>query len=181
MSAATLNDAEVESLVLGSADDLFYRRGISDVSMAEIRDASGVSMRRLYNFAPSKSDLVARWLQYRHTTWTAGFVQRIDGHLAAGAGPVDAVFDALADWMTDTHFRGCAFINTHAVSAELADEPRAIISDHKLQLVGYLDELVGHGDGFGVLVDGAIVQAAIFSSTDPIRHARRAAQALTNG
>lgn len=179
MSAATLSDAEVESLVLRSADDLFYTHGVSNVTMAQVRDASGVSMRRLYGFAPSKSVLVGRWLQHRHVTWTNGFVERVDLHMAAGADPVDAIFDALTDWMTDTDFRGCGFINTHAESAELSQQNLAIIRAHKAELAMYLHELTGWGPSMAVLVDGAIVHASIFSSAEPIRSARLAANTLT--
>lgn len=180
MGASTQTDAEVESLVLDAADSLFYIRGIADVSMSEIRDAAKVSMRRLYRFAPSKADLVSRWLRYRHAAWTTGFAQRIDDHVAAGATPVDAIFDALADWMTDTNFRGCGFINTHAESGELTPEHERIIRDHKTGLAHYLDEVAGNGRALAVIVDGAIVQASIFSNTDPVRHAHLAAQAITS-
>ncbi len=180
MSAATLSDTEVESLVLQAADSLFYRRGIADVSMAEIRNTSGVSMRRLYAFAPSKSDLVSRWLKHRHTTWTNDFIERINDHIDAGARPIDAVFDALADWMTDTDFRGCGFINTHAESGQLTPDHKHIIRTHKLELARFLNELVGQGDMLALIVDGAIVHASIHSSREPIRHAHRAAQALVS-
>jgi len=166
MSPSILSDAEVASRVLAAADRLFYIRGIAEVTMAQIRDASGVSMRRLYGFAPSKSNLVAKWLEHRHLAWTNGFTERVDDYLAAGIAPVAAIFDALAAWMTATDFRGCGFINTHAESSELAAEHRGIIRQHKAELAEYLD------------FDGAIVQASIFESVEPIRQAQIVAQAL---
>jgi AcrR family transcriptional regulator len=41
--------------VLRASDDLFYAHGISGVVMSDVRNASGVSMRRLYALYPSKS------------------------------------------------------------------------------------------------------------------------------
>lgn len=183
MSAATISDADARASLLGAADALFYRRGIADVRMAEIRDLAGVSMRRIYSIAPSKSDLVTLWLQHRHETWMTDFAERIDTARKAGASPVAAVFTALERWMIATSFRGCGFINTNAEAGELTDDHRAVIRHHKRALGSYLAALTGAddqtGDAFALVVDGAIVHAAIFATTDPIHAAHRVALALT--
>lgn len=170
--AATIGAAAASAAVLDAADELFYHRGVAAVTMADVRDRSGVSMRRLYGLYPSKSDLVAGWLRHRHTTWMAGFAGAVDTALAAGRAPVDAIFDALRAWMVATEFRGCGFINTHAEYRDLTDEHRAIIRDHKLALAAHLDTVVPGGAGLAVLVDGAIVQAAIHHDAAPIEQAR---------
>jgi AcrR family transcriptional regulator len=175
--AATMDAADALGALEHAADDLFYEYGVAGVSVAQIRDASGVSLRRLYSLCPSKDALVSVWLRYRHTTWMAGFTNAVNEHLDAGHQPVDAIFDALAEWMTETDFRGCGFINTHAGSA-LTDEHTQIIRDHKRTLGDYLATLTPHGDAIAVLVDGAIVQASIFASVEPIELARGAASAL---
>lgn len=176
--AATIDEAGAACAALDAADELFYGRGIVAVSMAQVRDRSGISMRRLYSLYPSKSALVAAWLRYRHESWMAGFAERVERRLTVSDAPVDAVFTALETWMTETDFRGCGFINTHAESSELTDEHRSIIRDHKQSLAAYLDTIVANGATIAVLVDGAIVQAAIFSDPTPIHLARRAAAAL---
>ena len=66
--AATMSVDTARRAVLRAADDLFYVHGIGGVVMSDIRDASGVSMRRLYSMFPSKSELVAAWLTDRHDT-----------------------------------------------------------------------------------------------------------------
>lgn len=180
MSAATINPADAQRALVEASDRLFYERGIAAVSMADVRDASGLSMRRVYTLAESKADLIAQWLRHRHVTWGSGFTQRVDAHLVEGADPLDAVFNALADWMTATDFRGCGFINTHAEASELTVEHQEIIRNHKAELAATLDTIVGDGAVLAVLIDGAIVQAAIFQTTEPIEHARRAASALFN-
>jgi AcrR family transcriptional regulator len=179
MSAATLTDDDVELAVLTAADELFYRRGIAAVSMAEIRDASGVSMRRLYEFANSKTNLVSRWLEHRHVSWTDGFFDRISRRQEKGEALIDATFHALSDWMEETNYRGCGFINTHAESNELADEHRDTIRMHKQTLADHLSELHPHGAAIAVLIDGAIVQASMFANAEPIDIARSAANALS--
>ena len=56
---ATKSADEARRAVLRAADEFFYAHGIGGVVMSDIRDASGVSMRRLYAMYPSKSELVA--------------------------------------------------------------------------------------------------------------------------
>ena len=155
--------------------------------MADVRDASGVSMRRLYTMYPSKRDLVAGWLADRHETWMAWFTTTVEDHIAAGADPVMATFDAIADWVTAPGYRGCAFINSLAETNEIDDSHRTIIAAHKRDLIEHLAALAsrGHPGGpdwlpaaLGVLVDGAIVQCTIFASTEPLDAARSTVRQL---
>lgn len=175
---AILEPDAARAAALGAADSLFYNRGINAVTMAEIRDRSGVSLRRLYSMYPSKTDLVAGWLENRHTTWMDDHISRVDELLAAGADPIDATFDAVAAWMTDTNFRGCAYINTNAEVHDLTAQLRQIIQRHKTVLADHLHGLLPNGRAIAVLIDGAIVQATIFESITPVELARVAAHAL---
>lgn len=176
--AATLDAAGAERATLAAADDLFYNRGVAAVTMSDIRDRSNVSLRRLYSEYPSKSDLVSAWLRHRHHEWMTDFVGRVEDRMRDGDAPVDAVFVALETWMTATGFRGCGFINTYAEASALTDEQRVIIRSHKSALASYLTTLIREGEAMAVIVDGAIVQAAIFRTAAPIHHAHRAAAAL---
>jgi AcrR family transcriptional regulator len=177
--AATLDAAAADRAALSAADDLFYNLGVTAVTMGDIRDRSGVSLRRLYSMYPSKSDLVTAWLRDRHERWMTDFADRVEGRMRDGEVPVDAIFAALEEWMIETRFRGCGFINTHAEAGALTDEQRGIIRNHKAALASYLMTLLPEGEAVAVIVDGAIVQAAIFASAAPIDHGHRAARALS--
>ncbi len=176
--------ADYEAAVLTTADRQFYRRGIAAVTMADIRDDAGVSLRRLYSLYPSKAELVSAWLEFRHRRWMANFTSLVDSRIAEGDSPVDAVFAELETWMLETDFRGCGFINTHAEASELTDEQRSIIGMHKRSLADYLATIItadgDAADGIAPLVDGAIVQASIFRNTEPIRAAHRLARHVEN-
>ena len=161
--------------------------GIGGVVMSDIRDASGVSMRRLYAMYPSKSELVAAWLTDRHDTWMAWFTTSVDRHIAAGADPVLATFDAIAEWVTSAGYRGCAFINSLAETCEIDDSHRTIIAAHKRDLVEHLSHLAARDHpnapswfpaALAVIVDGAIVQCTIFATTEPLDAARFAVHQL---
>jgi AcrR family transcriptional regulator len=185
--AATMSIDEARRSVLRTADDLFYAHGISGVVMSDIRDASGVSMRRLYAMYPSKSELVAAWLTDRHDTWMAWFASSVERHVSAGAAPALATFDAIAEWVATPGYRGCAFINSLAETSEVDDTHRTIIAAHKRDLVEHLSRLAKRDhptapswlpSALAVIIDGAIVQCTIFANTDPLDAARSAVRQL---
>jgi AcrR family transcriptional regulator len=185
--AATLTVDGAHRRVLDAADILFYERGISGVAIADIRDASGVSLRRIYVLYPSKKDLVAAWLNDRHDRWMSWFTGSVDRHIGNGVDPVLAAFDTLADWTRSPGYRGCAFVNAIAEPMVIDDHHRSIVNSHKRSLVSYLAKLASLShtripDWFpnvlGVLFDGAIVQAVIVGNDEPVIAARNATAQL---
>jgi AcrR family transcriptional regulator len=185
--AATMSADESRQAVLRVADELFYAHGITGVAMSDVRDASGVSMRRLYTMYPSKRELVAAWLSDRHTNWMEWFTTSVDRYVADGADPVLATFDAIADLVTSPGYRGCAFVNSLAETNEIDDSHRTIIAAHKRDLVDHLARLAARRHpsapawfpaALAVVVDGAIVQSTIFASTEPLDAARATVQTL---
>lgn len=185
--AATLDDNAARAAVLATADAAFYERGVAGVGMAEIRDRSGVSLRRLYSLYPAKSDLVAAWLDNRHRTWMEWFTGAVARLSAGGGEPLLAAFDAIAEWRETPGYRGCAFVNTAAECAEIDDRHRAIIADHKRRLAAYLTTVArqgGHpqpdqlGATVAVLLDGAMVAAAVLGAREPIDLVRAATERL---
>jgi AcrR family transcriptional regulator len=50
---------------LDAAEELFYGRGVQSVGMDDVRGASGVSLKRLYQLFPSKEQLVEAYLERR--------------------------------------------------------------------------------------------------------------------
>lgn len=178
--AALLTHDDATERLLATADDLFYRRGVGAVTMAEVRDASGVSMRRIYSLYPTKADLVTAWLTRRHETWSEWFRSSITEQRSEGVTVVDAMFDALAAWLAATDQRGCAFINMLAETEVVTAAHRAVIEQHKQQLIELIARHAEDPAAIAVLLDGAIVQSAIFGTTAPVEAARRAAHALVN-
>jgi AcrR family transcriptional regulator len=185
--AATITPADADRAVLAGADRLFYGRGVAGVGMDDVRDAAGVSLRRLYALSPSKRALVTAWLHDRHERWMAWFVAEVERRAGAGVDPLVATFDAIESWAGSPDYRGCAFLNVIAETTEIDDTHRAIAAGHKRGLVQHLATLAASShpeapawlpEALGVLIDGAIVQAAVFADTAPVAAARLAAQRL---
>jgi len=186
----TLDETSARRAVLSAADREFYAHGVAGVGMTEIRDTSAVSLKRLYGLYPSKRELVAAWLEDRHAIWTAWFAGAIERLTAAGADPLLAPFDAIAEWAVAPGYRGCAFHNTAAEVTQIDDTHRAVIAAHKQAVTDHLAGIAraagaAHPDELGtalaVMLDGAIVQSAVFGSVAPVAAARSAATILIAG
>jgi AcrR family transcriptional regulator len=181
-----VDQAQATTRLLDAADVLFYERGVQAVGMDEIRTASGVALKRLYQCFPSKEQLVVAYLRRRDQRWRQSLARFVDKRQSP-AERVVAVFDWLHDWFCEPGFRGCAFVNSFG---ELGATSRAIAEiarQHKDALKDYLTGLVEQvpvedpavvADQLLLLLDGAITSAAITGNPIAARHARTAATAL---
>ncbi|WP_018683747.1 TetR/AcrR family transcriptional regulator [Actinokineospora enzanensis] len=173
---------EAVTRLLDAAEVLFYERGVQAVGMDEVRAVSGVSLKRLYQCFPGKEDLVVAYLRRRDRRWLeslADFVAARESHER-----VTAVFDWLDDWFRQPGFRGCAFINSVGELGATSPEVLAVAREHKAAVRRYLLGLVSDrqaGEALNLLVEGAIVTAAVSGDPAAARHARRAAAALGSG
>ncbi|NYI07883.1 TetR/AcrR family transcriptional regulator [Allostreptomyces psammosilenae] len=182
-----MDDTEATRRALDAAEHLFYRHGLRAVGMDRIRAASGVSLKRLYQCFPSKDDLIEAYLRRRDERWTQSLHAHVD---ASGTDPqarLDAVFDWLEGWFAEPDFRGCAFLNATGEMGDVHPGVARTTRRHKQRLRDYLVSLVrgtGHpapepvGAQLLLLVEGAIVTAAVEDSVEPARQAAEAARAL---
>ncbi|WP_214411262.1 TetR/AcrR family transcriptional regulator [Sphaerisporangium fuscum] len=170
--------------LLDAAAELFYGRGIQAVGMDEIRSASGVSLKRLYQLFPSKESLVDAYLRRRDIRWR----ESLEGHADAQATPRErilAVFDWLHDWFGEADFRGCGFINSFGELGATSPAVAEIARVHKDAFRRYIGRLVTAAGGepsladqLALLAEGAMTTAAIHGSSDPAHQAKDAARVL---
>lgn len=177
---------EATTRVLDAAEELFYERGVQAVGMDAIRAGSGVSLKRLYQCFPSKGQLVAAYLRRRDQRWRGKLADFVQQRPEPGERVV-AVFEWLYEWFSEPGFRGCAFINSFGELGATSSEVTEIAQQHKDALKHYLTGLVSQlpvGNPAAVaeqvllLIDGAIVSAAITGDANAARHAQAAAGTL---
>jgi len=127
--------------ILDTAKRLFYRDGLRATGIDRIVAESGVAKMSLYRHFPSKYDLIAAFLDWRHDHWTAWFTAAVDTRIARGER-LAAVADVLGEWFAQEDFRGCAFINAVAETGA-TDDPRhrEQAVRHKRDLERYLADL----------------------------------------
>ncbi|MEU1897707.1 TetR/AcrR family transcriptional regulator [Nocardiopsis dassonvillei] len=179
-----MDNEEYRQQIVAAADRLYYTRGFSSVGMDQLRDAAGVSLRRLYQLFPSKDDIVMAVLRRRRRIWAEG----LDEHVNAAGTPREkllAVYAFLSDWFCEEDFRGCGFINAFAELGAVNSDVADIAREHKLSFQRYLGELVeriGVGSSLAaqlaLLAEGAQTTAAITGQTEAADRAREAAEVL---
>src|SRR6058998_221101 len=166
--------------ILAAADKLFYRQGIRAVGVDAVVAEAGVSKRTLYNYYPSKDDLIAAYL-------TARF-RHLEPSDAPAREQILGAFDRLERMFANGSFRGCPYVN--AVT-EIGD-PRHVAASiavqfkeqRRLWFRALLERLgVKDADALAtqlqILSEGAL-SAALVRGGDPAlaRSARAAAEVL---
>lgn len=165
---------------------ILYERGLDGVGVAELCAATGVSKETLYRHFGSKEGLIGAVLEARServTRWLRTAAE------TAGEDPADqlsAVFDALAGWHAEPHFRGCALLNAatqHHGEPELGLAGRHL--ERRLALLAEIATRAGAADPGAlarqllVLVTGSTVVADQHPGTPhAARLARQAALTL---
>ncbi|TMR89921.1 TetR/AcrR family transcriptional regulator [Nonomuraea basaltis] len=175
---------EHEERLLAAAGDLFYRRGVRAVGMDDVRAASGVSLKRLYQCFPSKEALVVAYLERRDERWMSS----LTAYVAERRNSIAAVFEWLERWFGEDDFRGCGFVNAYGELGATSEAVRDVVRRHKQRLRDYLRGLAAEAGAADpdllaeqvlVLVDGATVTAMVSPpGTAAARSAGHAAAAL---
>lgn len=183
-------EAANREALLDATEALVYARGVQAVGMDQIREASGLSLKRIYALFPAKEDLVVGMLRRRDRRWRASLAAFVEqsGAGQSGAGQtgdpaerVLALFDWLHAWFSEPGFRGCAWINIHGelgpASQAVLDEVRSHKKAFRDQIAAWTDT-AGTADAVYLLAEGAIVTAGISGDPDIAREAKDAARLL---
>jgi AcrR family transcriptional regulator len=182
-----MDDESARARVVEAADRLFYEHGIRTVGMAQIRDASGVSLKRLYRLFPSKDLVAAAALRQRDLAFRDA-LQAYVAPLATPEARILGVFDFLHDWFEEPDFHGCPFINAYGETAAGPDCVIQAVEEQKQALRTILVDLARDagrpallGDQLSLLANGAMVMAAILRNPAAALHAKQAAEQLLTG
>jgi AcrR family transcriptional regulator len=174
-----------QTRALDVAERLFYGRGVQAVGMDEIRDASGVSLKRIYRLFPTKDRLLAEVLRRRDIRWRGRLADYVAKATTDPAGRLLAVFDWLHIWFSEPTFRGCAWINMFGELGAVSPGVAAQAREHKLAFRSYLGGLVTEAgqateltDHLLLLAEGAMTTAAITGTAAPATQAKSAATTL---
>ncbi|WP_051370310.1 TetR/AcrR family transcriptional regulator [Streptomyces sp. 142MFCol3.1] len=169
---------------LDAAEELFYGRGVQSVGMDDIRGASAVSLKRLYQLFPAKDRLVEAYLDRRDLRWRGRLAEHVDRH-EQPEERILAVFEWLGLWFAEPGFRGCAWINAYGELGTTFPGVTERVTAHKEAFRAYLGGLVSDAGLPSVLTgrlfllaEGAMVTAGIARSAEPAGQAADAARVL---
>lgn len=176
--------AAAREQALDAAEELFYARGIQTVGMDDIRGASGVSLKRLYQLFPGEGAPGRGVSQATRRALAAAAGEHVDGYEEPGRR-ILAVFEWLGRWFAEPDFRGCAWINSYGELGATSPRVVAQVRGHKGAFKDYLGGLVTTAglpgaltDQLFLLAEGAMVTAGITRNTEPAEQAADAARAL---
>ncbi|MFG3028080.1 TetR/AcrR family transcriptional regulator [Streptomyces sp. NPDC048253] len=179
-----MDSATAREQALDAAEKLFYGCGVQSVGMDDLRGASGVSLKRLYQLFPAKEQLVEAYLERRDVRWR-GLLAEAVARREDPRERILAVFDWLAEWFGEPDFRGCAWINAYGELGATSERVARQVRAHKRAFREYLGGLVadaGLPDALTgplfLLAEGAMVTAGISGGAAPAAEAREAARLL---
>jgi AcrR family transcriptional regulator len=169
----------MQERILKTADSLFYGEGIRAVGVDTIASEVRISKRTLYNYFPSKDDLIVAYL-----------ARRLRPTAVSELPPAEQIlgnFDQLERSLADDGFRGCPFVNAVAELKEPGHAANKIALAFKDQSRTWFRELLSRLEianpeslamQLMLLVDGAIAAAVVRRDPKMARVAREAARVL---
>jgi len=169
----------MQERILKTADSLFYGEGIRAVGVDTIASEVGISKRTLYNYFPSKDDLIVAYL-----------ARRLRPTAVSELPPAEQIlgnFDQLERSLADDGVRGCPFVNAVAELKEPGHAANKIALAFKDQSRTWFRELLSRLEianpeslamQLMLLVDGAIAAAVVRRDPKMARVAREAARVL---
>mgnify|MGYP001824616841 CR=1 FL=1 len=172
--------------IIEIASRLFYEQGFGATGIKQIIDEAGVAKGTFYTHFTSKDELGLIWLKARHAAWNSWFEESLGDTQAAEM--ILESFDFLEEWLKQSDFRGCAFINSMAEIPCTDNLMRKQVTVHKRGLLDRFGELVAeHHQQFGksnklaaenakviyLLFEGALVESQTFHELWPIHCARK--------
>ncbi|MFI8418699.1 TetR/AcrR family transcriptional regulator [Serratia sp. NPDC078593] len=172
--ATHCKNVPAQQRILLTAHALFYRDGIRATGIDRIIKDSGVTKVTFYRHFPSKNELIRAFLTYRHQHWLTWFRHSLAQHVSQQSDLVMALPACLAEWFSDPHYRGCAFINTAVELADLLPESLTLAQQHKQQMAEEIEQYLPmdghrqqHAAMIAMLIDGTIVKVQIEQQVQP--------------
>ncbi len=186
-------ESNARDRIIETALNLFYAQGYLATGINQIISESKVAKATFYAHFPSKEALCIAYLQARHVLWMGWLKESVSGKNTAEE-KLMAVFDFLKKWMSESNFRGCAFLNIAAEIPAIDTKIRDEVIKHKNDLQAYLQnivhDLIEANSSYAeleiqqtvkmvyVLVEGAIVSSQNYNDTWPIEAAQQAVNNL---
>jgi AcrR family transcriptional regulator len=168
---------DTQSKIAAGLERAFAARGFAEPSVEDLRDAAGVSLRTLYNYTPSRAEMVLAALENRQQRYLALV---FDDLPQAPADALEAILARVGQWMETETSHGCLF--HAAVAADPgSDSLRALLTRHKAEVAAKAaaaTNLAGAETALLLIIEG-LTQTWPLRGTEAVTAAQRLAQALS--
>ncbi len=172
------------------ASKLFYEQGFGATGIKQIIETAGIAKGTFYSHFSSKEEVGLAWLRKRHTQWNNWLQEKLSASKHP-KGKILALFDFLEQWMQESNFRGCAFLNSLSEFPDPESPIRQEIESHKRGLQEAIQALTSQhyaekpssfashkGTIIFLLFEGALIESQNFRKVWPITAARKEIKSL---
>jgi AcrR family transcriptional regulator len=144
---------DLQSQIDAGLEQAFATYGFSEPNIETLRKATGVSLRTLYKYVPSRHDMILRALEYRHRRYMAHVFLE-----TAKTSPMllEGIIDRVAQWMKEETTHGCLF-HAAVASAPQDEKLRALLDRHKAEMAeraASISGLQGLESEISVIIEG---------------------------
>lgn len=174
---------DARSRIVATASRLFYTQGYNSTGINQVIKEAEVAKASLYQYFPSKEDLLAEYLKLAAVTTN----EMLEAAAAKHKNPKDkvlAIFDAVQQSTRQTGFNGCHFLNVAAEIPMGNSLVKGIVKKQKNYIrnlfTGILKPIGKEGlaDELYLLFDAALVSGKVFGDPWPAKAARKIAEKL---
>ncbi len=169
--------------IVDVASRLFYTQGYNSTGINQVIKEAEVAKASLYQYFPSKEDLLVEYLSVT-SDQTAKALRAVIDKQNTPREKVLALFDFLIKNTRQNAFNGCNFLN---IASEVPTENtrvRSLIRKQKDNIRALFGEIVkpvkkeGLADQLYILFDASLISSKVYGDVWPIKSARKIAERL---
>jgi len=164
--------------ITSTANRLFYTQGYNSTGINQIIKEAEVAKSSLYQYFPSKEDLLVEYLE-ETAKITNSTLKSIADKQNTPREKILGLFDFLLDFSIQNDFMGCNFLNIAAEIPQDEGRVKAIIRNQKNQVRNLFAEILkplgkeNLADEFYLLFDAATVSSKVYKELWPVRTTRK--------
>jgi AcrR family transcriptional regulator len=161
---------DIQNQIDAGLEQAFARHGFAEPNIETLRKATGVSLRTLYKYVPSRDVMILRALQHRHCRYMAHVFSETEN---ADRLPLATIVDRVAQWMKTETTHGCLFHAAVASSPQDEDLLR-LLNRHKAEMAdraANASGLIGREGEITVIVEG-LMQSWPLRGEEAVRAAK---------
>lgn len=161
---------DILSQIDAGLERAFAQHGFAEPNIETLREATGVSLRTLYKYVPSRDKMILRALEYRHRRYMAHVFSETE---KTDQMPLATIVDRVAQWMMEEATHGCLF---HAAVASSPQDVqlRVLLDRHKAEVAdgaASSSGLQGQESEISVIIEG-LMQSWPLRGEESVRAAK---------
>ena len=170
--------SDIQNQINAGLEQAFAKHGFAEPNIETLRKATGVSLRTLYKYVPSRDVMILRALEHRHRRYMAHVFLQPETQIRI---PLATIVDRVAQWMKAETTHGCLF-HAAVASSPQDKELLRLLGRHKAEMAASAasaSELKGREDEVSVILEG-LMQSWPLRGEEAVR-AAKALGALIRG